>query len=241
MKNYYQILGLPKFADLDQVKEQYRELVKKYHPDLNKAKGAKEKFLAIQEAYEALETPELKRSYDQKLKWGKRTTVKTSVKKPTYNRNLRPIDFLKKELKSIRNEIARNDNFSHYDLVARLQNIVTPEFAEQFVNSSTAVEKEESYELLHEFIDYIDFHPFVVELLRLLMIIVGQKSKHFNGLAYKYGRYKSWHFPAFGTNSGKPPKPWREKHWTDKLIPILNLIFLIAIAFFILLKILFGG
>ncbi len=54
MKHYYQILGLPHTASNAQVKKAFRALAKKYHPDINPSAQAQEKFIQINEAYEAI-------------------------------------------------------------------------------------------------------------------------------------------------------------------------------------------
>ena len=51
---YYQILGLEKGSSVDEIKKAYRKLSFKYHPDINKENGAKEKFIIITEAYQLL-------------------------------------------------------------------------------------------------------------------------------------------------------------------------------------------
>ena len=53
-KDYYEILGVKKDATEAQIKSAYRKLARKYHPDVNKEKGAEEKFKDINEAYEVL-------------------------------------------------------------------------------------------------------------------------------------------------------------------------------------------
>ncbi|MGB9732495.1 MAG: molecular chaperone DnaJ [Candidatus Micrarchaeia archaeon] len=63
-KDYYDILGVPHDATLDQIKKAYRELALKYHPDRNKSKEAEEKFKEINEAYAVLSDPEKRRQYD---------------------------------------------------------------------------------------------------------------------------------------------------------------------------------
>ena len=63
MHHYYQILGLPPGASIAEVKRAYRKLAFKYHPDHNKEAGAKERFLAITEAYNYLLDPPLKRPF----------------------------------------------------------------------------------------------------------------------------------------------------------------------------------
>jgi len=64
-KDYYKILGVPRNASKDQIKKSYRELARKYHPDLNpNDKSSEEKFKKIQEAYEVLSKDEKRKQYD---------------------------------------------------------------------------------------------------------------------------------------------------------------------------------
>jgi len=64
MKDYYEILGVPRNATQEEIKRAYRRLVLKYHPDRNKSKEAEEKFKEINEAYAVLSDPEKRRQYD---------------------------------------------------------------------------------------------------------------------------------------------------------------------------------
>ena len=64
-RDYYEVLGLSKGASEDEIKKAYRSLAKKYHPDVNKAADAEEKFKEINEAYEVLSDPSKKATYDQ--------------------------------------------------------------------------------------------------------------------------------------------------------------------------------
>ena len=68
-RDYYEVLGLSKGASSDEIKKAYRKLAKKYHPDVNKAKDAEEKFKEINEAY-AEAVVELEK-YQKKEKYGK--------------------------------------------------------------------------------------------------------------------------------------------------------------------------
>src|ERR1700723_4669111 len=63
-RDYYQILGVTRAADADEVKRAYRKLARKYHPDVSKEKNAEEKFKEVQEAYEVLRDAEKRAAYD---------------------------------------------------------------------------------------------------------------------------------------------------------------------------------
>ncbi|MGF1537433.1 MAG: molecular chaperone DnaJ [Elainellaceae cyanobacterium] len=63
--DYYDTLGISRNADKDEVKQAYRRLARKYHPDVNKESGAEERFKEINRAYEVLSQPELRARYDQ--------------------------------------------------------------------------------------------------------------------------------------------------------------------------------
>jgi len=63
-KDYYSILGVARTASQDEMKAAYRKLARQYHPDVNKAKDAEEKFKELSEAYEVLRDPEKRKQYD---------------------------------------------------------------------------------------------------------------------------------------------------------------------------------
>jgi curved DNA-binding protein len=64
--DYYKILGIDKSAAAKDIKNAYRKLARKYHPDLNpNDKDAKKNFQQINEANEVLSDPEKRRKYDQ--------------------------------------------------------------------------------------------------------------------------------------------------------------------------------
>ena len=64
-KDYYAILGVERGAGADDIKKAYRKLAQKYHPDVNKEKGAEDKFKEVAEAYQTLKDPEKRAAYDQ--------------------------------------------------------------------------------------------------------------------------------------------------------------------------------
>ncbi len=67
-RDYYEILGVPKSASLDQIKKAYRELALKFHPDRvphEQKKEAEEKFKDISEAYAVLSDSSKRSLYDQ--------------------------------------------------------------------------------------------------------------------------------------------------------------------------------
>lgn len=64
-KDYYKVMGLSRDATPKDIKMAYRRLARKYHPDLNKAPDAENKFKELGEAYEVLKDPEKRKVYDQ--------------------------------------------------------------------------------------------------------------------------------------------------------------------------------
>lgn len=65
-RDYYEVLGIDKNADDATIKKAYRNLAKKYHPDMNPGdKAAEEKFKEVNEAYGVLSDAEKKAKYDQ--------------------------------------------------------------------------------------------------------------------------------------------------------------------------------
>jgi molecular chaperone DnaJ len=63
-KDYFELLDVTKDSTKDEIKKAYFKLAKEYHPDVNKAPEAKEKFGTINEAYETLGDENKRRVYD---------------------------------------------------------------------------------------------------------------------------------------------------------------------------------
>lgn len=64
-RDYYEILGVSRDADKEDIKRAYRRLARKYHPDVNKEDGAEERFKEINRAYEVLSEPDVRARYDR--------------------------------------------------------------------------------------------------------------------------------------------------------------------------------
>ncbi|HEY0801446.1 MAG TPA: DnaJ domain-containing protein, partial [Steroidobacteraceae bacterium] len=64
-KDYYKVMGVARDATEAQIKQAYRKLARKYHPDVSKEKNAEARFKEVGEAYEVLKSPEKRAAYDQ--------------------------------------------------------------------------------------------------------------------------------------------------------------------------------
>lgn len=64
-RDYYEVLGVGRDASADEIRKAYRALAKKYHPDINKAPDAEQKFKEVQEAYDILSDDSKRKTYDQ--------------------------------------------------------------------------------------------------------------------------------------------------------------------------------
>jgi curved DNA-binding protein len=64
-KDYYKVMGVARDATDAQIKQAYRKLARKYHPDVSKEKDAEARFKEVGEAYEVLKSAEKRAAYDQ--------------------------------------------------------------------------------------------------------------------------------------------------------------------------------
>ena len=68
-RDYYEVLGIERSADEATIKKAYRQLAKKYHPDVNPGdKDAEEKFKEVNEAYSVLSDPQKRSRYGRRLR-----------------------------------------------------------------------------------------------------------------------------------------------------------------------------
>jgi molecular chaperone DnaJ len=64
-RDYYEVLGVKRDVDLSGLKNAYRELAKKYHPDRNSEQDAEDRFKEASEAYSILSDPQKRAAYDR--------------------------------------------------------------------------------------------------------------------------------------------------------------------------------
>jgi len=63
--DYYAELGVPRDAPQEDISKAYKQLARKYHPDVNKEKGAEDRFKRVAEAHEVLKDPDKRKKYDR--------------------------------------------------------------------------------------------------------------------------------------------------------------------------------
>ena len=64
-RDYYEVLGVSRNASESDLKSAFRNLARKYHPDVSKESDAEARFKEVGEAYEVLKDPEKRAAYDQ--------------------------------------------------------------------------------------------------------------------------------------------------------------------------------
>ena len=119
--DYYKILGVPRNATLDEIKKAYRELVMKYHPDINKSKEAEEKMRKINEAYAVLSDPEKRRQYDM-------------LGSNQFNQQFSPEDIFRGfDIESVLRDIGLDEDFS--DIFSDIANLRAVEHYNNIFNN----------------------------------------------------------------------------------------------------------
>jgi curved DNA-binding protein len=63
-RDFYEVLGVSRDAEPDEIQRAYRKLARTYHPDINKSPDAEERFKEVSEAYDVLSDQEQRRRYD---------------------------------------------------------------------------------------------------------------------------------------------------------------------------------
>lgn len=67
-ENFYEILGVSRDADLEDIHRAYRSRVRRLHPDVNRTEGSAQAFLRVQAAYTTLSDADKRREYDRRLR-----------------------------------------------------------------------------------------------------------------------------------------------------------------------------
>ena len=98
-RTYYEILGVPRGATLARIKRAYKQLVRKYHPDVARDKQTAHRlFIQITEAYQALSDPVRRRAYDATLDM--ETSRTSTTTKPPPRARPRPEPGISQHLKN---------------------------------------------------------------------------------------------------------------------------------------------
>lgn len=104
MIDFYELLGIRKDATIEEIKDAYRKMVKKYHPDINKTEEANKIIVSLNEAKEILLDAGKRRAYDAMLKdiesskqFSKDKTETYSTKTREYKENYADVSVTKWE------------------------------------------------------------------------------------------------------------------------------------------------
>src|SRR6201997_2871217 len=93
-QDYYELLSVPRKATQKEIRQAYRKLARKYHPDLNPGdKSAEEKFKQVQEAYDVISDAKKRQMYDQFGFEAERRTAVPPEQEPGAHFDLGGFDF----------------------------------------------------------------------------------------------------------------------------------------------------
>jgi len=87
--SFYELLGIPETVTLPEIKQAYKELARKYHPDVSSPDRVKEftgRFVRVQEAYETLLDPRRRALYDRDMSRGLHLAFSARKKCPSLMR-----------------------------------------------------------------------------------------------------------------------------------------------------------
>jgi DnaJ-class molecular chaperone len=95
MTDYYEVLGVPKNATASGIQAAFRDLARKYHPDVNREPGAEDVFKTLVEAYLVLKNPDKRDGLDAEIISSFCQTVSRSGKISTPVKKKYPTEFLR--------------------------------------------------------------------------------------------------------------------------------------------------
>ncbi|KAF2286747.1 hypothetical protein GH714_026753 [Hevea brasiliensis] len=90
-QSFYDLLGIPKSGTLSEIKKAYKQLARKYHPDVSPPERKEEytkKFIQVQEAYETLSDPKSRTLYDRYGQRPRLAYLFSTTKRSGYNEGL---------------------------------------------------------------------------------------------------------------------------------------------------------
>ncbi|KAJ9176617.1 hypothetical protein P3X46_011908 [Hevea brasiliensis] len=113
-QSFYDLLGIPKSGTLSEIKKAYKQLARKYHPDVSPPERKEEytkKFIQVQEAYETLSDPKSRTLYDRDMARGlDLRTMFSTTKRSRYNEGLDARDDWEQRWQSQLAELIRKSN-----------------------------------------------------------------------------------------------------------------------------------
>lgn len=123
LKDYYRILGVPRNASTKEIKQAYRKLVMKYHPDVSGTKDTEEILKVINEAYSVLSNPTLREKYENKFSETLGKNKNESIVTKSINNIVRTISLVVTGVQRILEDIASDkvlEKLSNEELLQRL-------------------------------------------------------------------------------------------------------------------------